>query len=60
MGGLEDYEGRMGGRNSNTLELRELGGFLKGMISKIQEFIEITLILMTFATLFQHNSTPLV
>ena len=27
--GLEDYEGRMDGRNYRTLELRELGGFMK-------------------------------
>ena len=26
--GLEDYEGRMDGTTSNTLELRELGGYI--------------------------------
>ena len=26
--GLEDYEGRMDGRMSRTLELRELGGYI--------------------------------
>ena len=32
--GLEDYGGRMDGRKSNTLELRELGGFFEAVQQK--------------------------